>query len=88
MKTISGIPISDRHAKSKIGICKTKSKLTLLEAAVTIVLNDDISALEEDSEAMIMSVGLMATWWDITPEYARKLVLDVAATKPNVKLSA
>jgi hypothetical protein len=77
MKIISGIPVTDRHANSRIGILRTKSALTLIEAAKLIVENDDISAMEEDELNVPMSVAFMASCWDISTEYARKLVLEL-----------
>lgn len=81
MKMISGIPVTDRHANSRVGITRAKSALTLIEAAKLIVENDDISAMEEDKLNMPMSVAFMASCWDISPEYARKLVLDVKSAR-------
>lgn len=81
MKMISGIPVTDRHANSRVGITRTKSAITLIEAAKLIVENDDISAMEEDELNMPMSVAFMASCWDISPEYARKLVLDVKSAR-------
>jgi hypothetical protein len=77
MKMISGIPVTDRHANSRIGITRTKSALTLIEAAKLIVENEDISCMKEDELNLPISVAFMAACWDISQEYARKLILDV-----------
>jgi hypothetical protein len=77
MRIINGIPLTERHEKSRIGITRTKSALTLLDAAKLIALNEDVSAMEEDELAIPMSVAFMAHCWDVSPEYARRLVLDL-----------
>lgn len=78
-RTMNGIPLTERHAKSRVAICRTKSAVTLAEAAEIIALNDDISALREDSEMLPVSVALLASFWDVSPEYAVKVVLEADA---------